>query len=122
VPGVEALRAAEVGVKALLERRQALDALGAVEELWGAGDDDVEAGVDAGVEVVDELAEGVEALFAAVARTRWIVSTSSRTRRRPLRPVWCRTASRPRKKPEAPRWSRSPLISAARLMPAPTLG
>ena len=49
------------------QRLQPLDALRAVEEGRGAGDDQVQAGEPAGVDLVDELAQGVEPLLADVA-------------------------------------------------------
>ncbi len=109
-------------VQALRQRGRALDALGAVEEGRGAGDQHVEAGVAPAVQVVDELAQRVEALLAAVARTRWMVSTSSSTSTSPLRPVCRSTSSRPRRKPAAPSWSRSPLMPAARLIGGADVG
>ena len=58
--------AREVDVQALGEGRQALDAIGSVEERGRAGDEDVEPREAPAVQVVDELADGFEAPVAAV--------------------------------------------------------
>src|SRR4051812_18918026 len=57
----------EVDVQPLGGRLQPADALRAVVEGRGAGDDQVQAGEATGVDLVDELAQGVEALLADVA-------------------------------------------------------
>ena len=61
-PGV----GAEVGCQSLGQRRQPGDALGPVVERGRPSDEQVEAGKPAGVDVVDELTERVEALVAHV--------------------------------------------------------
>ncbi len=65
--GVEARIGGEVGGQPLGERRQPLHALLAVEERRRAGDDEEQAGEAPGVDLVDELAQRVEALLPDVA-------------------------------------------------------
>ena len=118
-PGV----GAEVGGKPLGERRQPRDALRPVVERGRAGDQQVQAGEPAGVDLVDELAQRVQALVADVGRGP---AAGSRSRRaRAAGPGWPesrRTVSRPCRKPSAAKWSRSPLTPAARLAAAATFG
>ena len=57
----------EVDVQPLGQRLQPADALRAVVEGRRAGDDQVQAGEPPGVDLVDELAQGVEPLLADVA-------------------------------------------------------
>ncbi len=57
----------EVDLEALGERLQSLDALRAFKEGSGPGDQQIEAGEAPGIDLVDELAERVEALVANVA-------------------------------------------------------
>ena len=63
---VEARVGGEVGGQPLGERREPLHALRAVEERRRAGDDQVQAGEAAGVDLVDELPQRVERLVAGV--------------------------------------------------------
>ena len=62
----KAARAGEADAQALCERRKPSDAVRPVEERGRAGDEDVEAREPTAVQVVDQLAQGFEALVAGV--------------------------------------------------------
>src|SRR5439155_13949725 len=64
---VEACVGLKVDVKTLCERSETLHSLRTLEEGRRARNEQVEAGKAAGVDLVDELAEGVQALLAHVA-------------------------------------------------------
>ena len=97
----------EIDVQPLGQRRQPLHALRAVEEGRRAGDQQVQAGEPAAVDLVDQLAQGVEALLPHVARTRWSVSTSSRTSSRPAPPGVAEDRQQPREEVQRRRNGRS---------------
>src|SRR5690606_24248944 len=63
---VPAYVAREVDVKPLSKRRKPSDAVGPIEEGRRAGDENVETGEAAAVEVIDQLAQGFQTLIAGV--------------------------------------------------------
>ena len=106
----------------LCQRLQPMDALGAVVEGWRPGDDQVEARETAGVHLVDELPEGVEALVADVAADPLDGLDLIEHQDQAGVPGIPHDSEHALEELKAAKWSMSPFTPAALLAPAPTFG